>query len=167
MYRKRWTSESEYEIEQLSAKGYWRAASEESAGYTAWIASGNVPAEVPYVAPAEPSLEDLKVAKKAELAAARYAVETGGVEISGAIVLTDRESQSMLIGAVLQAIQDSEYTCQWKTASGWVSLDTTTLIAMGLAVRTHVQACFDKEKTLCEAVDAAANTAALELIAWE
>ena len=166
MYRKKWISSEEYQLQQMTTRGYWRGASEESKGYLAWIAEGNVPAEVEYVAPPVPTLEDLKERKKQEIAAARYEAETGGMEVNGAFVRTDRESQSMLTAAVLQAIQDSEYTCQWKTASGWVTLDTPTLIAMGQAVRAHVQACFDREKTLCEAIDAA-DAAGLEAITWE
>jgi hypothetical protein len=129
MYRKKWTSETEYQLQQMSSRGYWRDASEESKGYLAWIADGNVPGEVAYVAPPVPpvpTLEQLKEQKKQEIAAARYEAETGGMEVNGAFVRTDRESQSMLTAAVLQAIQDSEYTCQWKTASGWVTMDTPT-----------------------------------------
>ncbi len=73
MYRKKWISETEYQLQQMTTRGYWRTSSEESKGYLAWVATGNVLGEVAYVAPPapqEPTLEELQAAKVREVAEA-------------------------------------------------------------------------------------------------
>jgi hypothetical protein len=95
-----------------------------------------------------------KAAKLAEIAAARYAAETAGLTINGLTIATDRTSQSLITGAALKATQDATYTCQWKTAQGFVALTAAQIIAIADAVRDHVQGCFDAEATLAEQVKA-------------
>lgn len=109
-------------------------------------------------------LNAAKAAKRAALAATRYTHEIGGTTVAGASLLTDRESQGLLTGAALAATLDPNYTVTWKAANGWVTLDAPTLIAMAQAVRAHVQACFDREKTLDDAIAAAATVADVEAV---
>lgn len=107
-------------------------------------------------------MEELRAEKKAELAEARWQAEVSGV--NG--IRTDRESQSMITGAALKAMQDSEYTCKWKTESGFVELTAAQILAIADAVRAHVQGCFDRESELLTLVDAATTPKELEGIAW-
>ena len=44
-------------------------------------------------------------------------------------------------------------TMQWKTADGFVELTGEQVIGIARAVRAHVQACFDREAELLEALD--------------
>ncbi|MCJ2141864.1 DUF4376 domain-containing protein [Methylobacterium sp. E-066] len=88
-------------------------------------------------------------------AAKRYAVETGGITVSGARVRTDRESQALLTGAYVRAQKNPAGTVSFKTLDGFVKLPAAQVIALGDAVGDHVQACFDAE----EAVDAALSAA--------
>jgi hypothetical protein len=60
----------------------------------------------------EPTLEDVKAAKLADIAAARYEAETGGITVSGMAIQTDRESQGLITGAALAATIDPAYTCR-------------------------------------------------------
>ena len=115
------------------------------------------PAEV-----VEISLEELKEAKKAEIAAARYGAEIAGV--SG--IRTDRESQSLITGAALKASMDSTYSCRWKTEAGFVTLTAAQIIAVADAVRAHVQSCFDHEAELLPLIEAATTEADLQNINW-
>ena len=100
-------------------------------------------------------LEAAKSAKRAEIAAARWAAETAGIDVNGFTVRTDRESQALITGAALKAMQDSEYSCRWKTESGFVELTALQISAVADAVRTHVQGCFDRESELCGLIDKA------------
>ena len=111
-------------------------------------------------------LEDVKAAKKSEIAAARYAAEIAGVTVGGVVVRTDRESQALITGAALKATQDAAYTCRWKTESGFVTLDSATIIAVADAVRTHVQGCFDTEYAKCIQIDAAQTVEDVESVSW-
>lgn len=111
-------------------------------------------------------LADAKTAKKAEIAEARYAAEIAGVAVGGFAVRTDRESQSLITGAALKATQDATYTCRWKTESGFVTLDSATVIAVADAVRSHVQGCFDAEDAKCVLIDAATTIVEVEAVTW-
>jgi len=111
-------------------------------------------------------LEAAKAAKRAEIAAARFAAETGGIVVGGAEIRTDRESQGLITGAALKAIQDAEYSCSWKTDDGFVQLSAPQILAIADAVRAHVQSCFDHERALLALIDAAGTLEDLEAVTW-
>lgn len=100
--------------------------------------------------------------KKASIAQARYEAEIAGV--NG--IRTDRESQSLITGAALKAMQDSTYVCRWKSESGFIELNATQIIAVADAVRAHVQGCFDHEADLIPLIEAATTQAELDSINW-
>ena len=108
------------------------------------------------------SLGDCKAAKLAQLAAHRYAQETGGITVSGVPVKTDRESQSLMTAARIIAKEDSNYSVNWKAGAGFVTLNAATLIAIADAVRGHVQDCFDSEKVHTDAINALTTAAAVD-----
>jgi riboflavin biosynthesis pyrimidine reductase len=112
-------------------------------------------------------LETLKRRKAEEIAAARWRAEIGGAAVNGMTVDTSRESQAMLTGAALAATQDPNYTCQWKTAGGFATLDADTILAVAQAVRAHVQACFDREAELDARIDAAETAEEVQAIEWD
>jgi hypothetical protein len=85
----------------------------------------------------------------------------------GTVVKTDRESQSLLMGAALFAKEDPTYAVNWKGVNGWVTFDASTILQLAAAVRQHVQACFDKERELQEKIMAATSIEELEAIKWE
>jgi hypothetical protein len=108
-------------------------------------------------------LEAAKAAKRTEIANARFVAETAG--ING--IKTDRESQALITGAALQAVVDPDYTCRWKTESGFVELDSLQIKAIAQAVRAHVQGCFDREAELVALIEAAESPEDLAGIVWE
>lgn len=103
---------------------------------------------------------------RARIAARRWEAETGGTLIQGLPVPTDRESQGLITGATVQAMIDPSYTLNFKTAAGFVSLDASTVIGMAMAVRKHVQACFDREAALLDALEAGTFTEAMLEEGW-
>ena len=112
------------------------------------------------------TLDEAKSAKIAEVAHARWVAETGGVALNGMTIRTDRESQSLITGAALKALQDAEYVCSWKTDGGFVQLAAPQILAIADAVRAHVQACFDHERALLALIDAAGTLEDLEAVTW-
>lgn len=114
-----------------------------------------------------PTLDELKAAKRAEIAAARYADETGGCTVDGVTIATDRGSQALLTAAVVSARLDLEFKTRWKCADGrFVTLDAMQLRAIGDAVIAHVEACFAREGDLYELIDAAETPEDLTAIQW-
>ena len=125
------------------------------------------PEEVTEVTPPPaPTLAEMKEAKKAELALARYHAEVSGTEFGGVHIKTDRQSQSLITGAALAATQDPGYSVVWKAEGGFVTLTAEQIIAAAQAVRAHVEACFAREAELSSAVDAAKSTKAVLAIEW-
>lgn len=112
------------------------------------------------------TFSQLRELKRSEIAHARWTAEVGGTTLQGMTIRTDRESQGLITGAALKAIQDAEYSCSWKTDGGFVQLSAPQILAIADAVRAHVQECFDHERALCALVDAAETMEALEEIAW-
>jgi len=96
----------------------------------------------------------LPVATAADLvayaAARRYAVETGGVDVKGVRVATDRDSQSMVANAFAGMQASGVASVKFKATSGWIDLSADQLKAVALAVFAHVQACFVAEDA-CDA----------------
>ena len=113
-------------------------------------------------APDEIVLQDARDSKKAEIAAARWEAETAGIDG----IKTDRESQALITGAALKAMQDSGYSCRWKTESGFVELTAPQILAIADAVRAHVQGCFDHEAELCGLIDKAKTPGDLDKIVF-
>lgn len=107
-------------------------------------------------------LEAAKAAKRAEIASARFEAETAG--ING--IKTDRESQALITGAALKAMQDSEYSCRWKGVDGFVELTAPQILAIADAVRAHVQSCFDREAELVALIEAAESPEELNEIVF-
>ena len=100
----------------------------------------------------------------AALKTARDAAIARGIEVEGLHVQTDDLSQSRLTAAALAAQLDPGATVRWKLATGaFVELTAPQIIALALAVRTHVQACFDREADLAAQIRAAADPAAVAL----
>ncbi len=120
----------------------------------------------PYAPPPPTPFSELKAAKKAEIAQARYNAEIAGVTVNGVSIKTDRESQGLITGAALKALQDSTYTCRWKGIDGFVELTAPQIIAIADAVRQHVQSCFDHEAELQPLIEAATTIEELEQIKW-
>lgn len=91
--------------------------------------------------------------QKAEIADRRYNEEISGIIFSGMAIDTGRDSQGLITGATLASVLDPSYVCNWKTPTGFVELNASTLAAVSQAVRAHVQACFDREAELITALD--------------
>jgi hypothetical protein len=115
---------------------------------------------------AEDKFAKAKEAKKAEIAQARYNAEIAGITINGVSIKTDRESQGLITGAALKAMQDPDYTCRWKSIDGFVELTAPQIIAIADAVRQHVQSCFDHEAELLPLIESAMTQAELDAIEW-
>lgn len=114
-----------------------------------------------------PTFEDLRDRKYREIATARYNAEIAGVTINGASIRTDRETQAVLTAVCLQAYIDSGYSLNWKTGDGtFVSLPAEQIMAFGIAVRAHVQSCFDYEAELLPLIASAETEAELDAIKW-
>ena len=110
----------------------------------------------------EDKFQKAKERKYDEIASARYNAEIAGV--NG--IKTDRESQALITGAALKAMQDSTYTCKWKGIDGFVELTAPQIIAIADAIRAHVQACFDREAELLPLIASARTQAELDTIEW-
>lgn len=111
-------------------------------------------------------LEEVKLARKAELAAWRYAAETAGVKAGGVQIATDRDSQA-LIDSLQRALADGLIpSVRFKTASGRVvTMTTADATAVRQLVVQHVQRCRAVEADHAAKIDAL--TRVEEVIAYD
>ena len=99
-----------------------------------------------------------------QLKSARDAAIARGIEVEGLHVQTDDLSQSRLTAAALATRLDPGATVRWKTASGaFVVLSAAQIIAIALAVRSHVQSCFDREAELKAEIEAAEDPGSIDI----
>ena len=100
-------------------------------------------------------IADLKRQKMAELSAARFRLETGGITLPGGVrIATDRDSQGMLSGALITVQRKPAALIDWKGEDGWSQINKAAIEAIADAVSTHVQACFSAERAQSEALAA-------------
>lgn len=115
------------------------------------------------------TLEDAKAQALAALAQTRWNASLSCLyTVSGTAytVPCDGDGQTNILGAVvgLQAA-GSTGPILWKfNGSVFVSLSLSDIIAMGQAVRAHIQDCFDYEATLTAKINAAPDNAGVDAI---
>lgn len=107
---------------------------------------------------AEEIQEGDRVNKVQSIAARRYQAEVSGITIDGIQVETDDRAKLLINGAAVEAMIDPNYIMQWKTSGGFVELTGAQVIVIARSVRAHVQACFDRESELIEALNAGSLT---------
>lgn len=93
-----------------------------------------------------------------DIAARRFVAETAGITLNGMHVETDDRSKLLINGAALEAMLDPDYVMQWKTPTGFVELDAGQVLGVATAARAHVQACFNREAELLDALAAGTFT---------
>lgn len=138
----------------------------EDAAYKAFIAADGIPTGWPRDADEQQTNAALKEvldglgfylsakdALKGYASQLRFAREIGGVDVAGNAVKTDRESQSLIMGAMLLVQRHPQSTVRFKTAGGFVEMDADAVNSVADAVAQHVQTCFAKEADVAADID--------------
>ena len=95
------------------------------------------------------SLQDLKDARWAEVRRERDSAEFGGFTWDGSRFDSDALSQQRITGAVTLAMMNSAYLVDWTLADNTVrSLNAADMIAVGVALGQHVNACHERARLL-------------------
>lgn len=115
---------------------------------------------------AEQQAEQARQSQIAAIAARRWQAETAGITVNGTAIDTGRDSQALITGAAVSAMLDPNYSVRWKTPNGFVDLEGQEIIAMATAVRARVQAAFDRESELLEALADGTFTEAMLEEGW-
>lgn len=157
--------------------GHWAAANpgfveaDLQATFASAAASyaGQIPPEQA-IEQAELTGDALKAALRAYAAAKRWRIETGGmVSNTFGAMPTDRETRGLL-GDIIQSIDLGITTApiRFKSATGFVSLDRTALVAMAAEIAEHVQDAFDAEDAIFADIEAETitTTAEIDAYAW-
>ena len=124
------------------------------------------------VAAKDLSLEQATAQALSEIAATRYAVETGGVIVSGKFFSTDRDSQSAIArssgivswkcaGTVTRDIEQEDGSTVATVCVGAVEFADSNMDAVKTAVADHVAAAYAREAGLMMLINAAASVSAL------
>lgn len=164
------TDPESFTAEEIAAAGYVEAPAEPSFdpetqhapkwGGEGWVILPIAPSEL-----AERT-EQRRAGRLAELAALRYAKEVAGFTFNGIPIQTDRETQAMLHAARTWALEDPDFTVNYKARDGlFIPADAATIIAIADLAKSHVQACFNHEAALTQQVKAAADPLAVDITA--
>lgn len=115
---------------------------------------------VPYTPPG-PTLDELKAARWEEIKLARTGAEYGGFTVpSIGTFQSDPDSQRLITGSVvvaqLAAAQGAPFSVTWTLAdNSTAELGAQGMIAVGLALAAHVEACHVAGRTARAALEAA------------
>jgi hypothetical protein len=100
-------------------------------------------------------------------AAERQKRVVSGLDFNGMRLETDTDSQRVLTSAYVMAKGDPTFQIDnWKVADGiYVPLSNETVISAGDAVTAHVQACFNRNKEIDDAILSGAITTLEQIVA--
>lgn len=117
----------------------------------------------------EPTLEELKLAKRVEINAARNAAEQGGFMYLGKAFDSDQISAqriSMAAQAMANAPEGTTitWTCQDNST---IDLTAQELVGLVVALAQHSNTCHEKATALKAKIEAAQTAEELENITWE
>jgi Domain of unknown function (DUF4376) len=115
-----------------------------------------------------PNLDVHRLRAWQRIKAARDAAETGGCETPLGRVDTDETSRGRITGAVsLAMIAGPSFTIDWTMAdNSVVTHDQAAMIALGVAVGTHVGTCHAIARGLKAPIEAATSVEDLDAIEW-
>lgn len=100
------------------------------------------------------------------IASARYEREIAGVTVQGLAIATDRNTRATISDKALGAMIDPASVCNLKTAAGFVELAAPQILAISSAIRSYVQACFDREEALLALVEVGTYTDDMRAAGW-
>ena len=120
----------------------------------------------------KPSLDDLKLAKRKEINAARDAAEQGGFEYMGKVFDSDPIScqriscaaQAMQLSALAEETASITWTCQDNTT---IDLNPTELLGLVGALAAWSNSCHIKATKLKEQIKACQSAETLAQITWD
>jgi hypothetical protein len=168
---------SEHPDPVISAMGF--TTSEELHPYTHYVENGAL-----VVMPAQPSpnhvfdyvakqwydprtLDQLKAEKWAAIKAEREVREYAGFVWDGSTFDSDQIAQARITGAVTLATLSSSFATVWTLADNTThALNAAAMIAVGVALGTHVQTQFAVATELRSLIDAATTPEQLSVIGW-
>lgn len=129
-----------------------------------WEAEGNT---IPTIGE-NLTFAEAKAAKFKELNSIRFQHETGGMMFQNVFVKTDRESTAIITAAYITALADPEFTMNWKVMDGvFATLTAQHIIALGTAIRNHIQECFNREMEITSIIHQATTIEELNVIDLE
>lgn len=122
--------------------------------------------------PPSKTLEEARAEKWAEMKRRRSELEFGGFAWEGVVFDSDAISVQKISSAVQLAVLaqmagqpfDIDFTVADNSV---VTLDASQMIAVGLALGTHVQAVYARGRVKRAAIEAAPTVAEVDAIAWE
>jgi len=125
-----------------------------------------VPGENKQVGDAE-ALIKAKGVKWTQIKQARITAEYAGFTWYGSTFDSDAISQQRITGAVSLAMLDSAFTIDWTLKDNTVrTMNATDMIAVGVALGTHVATQFSHGQALRAQIEAATDQAGVESVVW-
>ena len=157
-----WTDENGF---QYPANWYRLATDEERTekGFS-WVDDPPVYDDRYYYTDGTPKpLDQVQQRVKGDLAAIRWGAQSQGIIWNDSVFATDDASKVNYLAASLQAQANTAYTVVWKARevegynSKFVTLNASDITTITNAGVDYITKCFENEKVLIEAIDAATD----------
>ena len=113
-----------------------------------------------------PATNDVRAARRAELAAVRWTRQQT-MKWRGRVVASDDTTLGRILAAVFQSQLTGDQSARVRWKFGDNDFDTLTLAdltAYGMAIGAHLQGCYDREAELISALAAAPSYAAISAV---
>lgn len=122
----------------------------------------------------EKSFETCQNEYRDNLATNRWNYEIAGIIYNDILYVTDPVSKVNYLGAMQRAIVDPQYTVLWKAkttvepgSAVFISLSANDMIAIANYAITYITACFEKENSLLQQINAVTTIQELSTIDLE
>jgi hypothetical protein len=117
------------------------------------------------------TLDDLKEAHWRLMKQQRTAAEYGGFDWDGSRFDSNAASQSKIQGAAQLAqiamMQGQPFYISWTLSNNTArTLNAAQMVAVGMAMSAHINACFERGRLLRSQIEAATTQSEVEAVAW-
>lgn len=112
-------------------------------------------------------LEEARGRALSRLASYRWQVQSGGVEVEGAVWHSDHEGRQSIHEALtlaqLYEAEHGSWSITWKAQSGFTTATVPLLVQVGQTIGAHVAGCFAREAALADDIAGSSDPDAVDI----
>lgn len=112
---------------------------------------------------AQRKLDHNRLKMRDKVAQRRWEQEVKGLVVNGLYFGTTDREKALMASKVVSAMNLPGASHKYKTAQGWITVSSETMIQLGLGMVNYVQLCFDREGELVEAINTATDLSTIDI----
>lgn len=112
---------------------------------------------------AQRKLDHDRMVLREKVAHRRWEQEVKGLVVNGLYFGTTDREKALMASKVVSAMNLPGANHKYKTAQGWITVSSETMIQLGLGMVQYVQSCFDREGELVEDINTATDLSTIDI----